>query len=76
MVLPVAERHFEEAADMFAFFDVDHSGELDQHEFLSLLNSESMSGARRTRASSVPPPLPPPRPPPLPPPLPPPWPPP
>jgi Ca2+-binding EF-hand superfamily protein/ribosomal protein L32 len=39
LLLPHATRHFEEASDMFFFFDVDQSGKLERHEFLSLLNN-------------------------------------
>lgn len=39
MVLSQASTDFDEAADMFAFFDADCSGELDEREFLSLLNN-------------------------------------
>ena len=38
-LLTPASTHFDEAADMFAFFDVDHSGTLELHEFASLLNN-------------------------------------
>jgi Ca2+-binding EF-hand superfamily protein len=37
--LKSADHRFDEAADMFKFFDKDNSGELDRDEFLQLLNN-------------------------------------